>query len=63
MIDDVRPAWVKSSFCNADGCVEVAAVDRGIWVRDSKLGDESPVLKFDNDEWQAFCRGIVQGEF
>lgn len=63
MIEDgVHPRWQKSSFCNSDGCVEIAAVDEGFWVRDSKLGDASPVLKFDSDEWQALRRGILAGE-
>lgn len=64
MIEDgVHPAWVKSTFCNADGCIEVATIGSDRWVRDSKLGDASPILKFDEEEWLAFSRGVVAGEF
>jgi hypothetical protein len=55
--------WQRSSFCNADGCVEVAKSDSAVLVRDSKLGDDSPVLVFTEDEWRAFRAGMVSGEF
>lgn len=28
--------WVKSSFCNGGGCVEVARTEEGVLVRDEK---------------------------
>ena len=55
--------WQRSSFCNADGCVEVAKADSTVFVRDSKLGDDSPVLVFTEDEWRVFRAGMVSGEF
>jgi len=57
--------YQRSSFCQSDGCVEVFVNDlaQEVEVRDSKLGDDSPVLTFDQDEWQAFRRAIVAGEF
>ena len=32
-------------------------------VRDSKLGNDSPVLTFTRDEWVAFLDGASKGEF
>ena len=65
MIDPVAAAWQKSSFCNgASSCVEVAALaDGGVALRDSKLGDNSPILRFTSGEWAAFTAGARDGEF
>ena len=39
--------WRKATFSDNNGCVELAALGDGIvGVRDSKLGDASPVLRF-----------------
>ncbi|MFF4028528.1 DUF397 domain-containing protein [Streptomyces sviceus] len=49
--------WRKSSYSNGDGgnCVEVAAgVPDLVPVRDSKLGNDSPVLAFPADTWTHF---------
>lgn len=63
--------WRKSSFSAASGCVEVAEgrvlrysddLDH-VMVRDSKLGDGSPILWFDRPEWAAFLDGVRTGEF
>ena len=62
-MEDARPSWRRSSFCHADGCVEIANVGTTVLIRDSKLGDESPVLRFDEGEWRAFRSGMVAGEF
>jgi hypothetical protein len=55
----------KSTFSGTGGsCVEVADLpDGGVAVRDTKLGEDSPVLKFNADEWNAFGLGMVAGEF
>jgi len=55
------PEWKKSSACNADGCVEVAAQGTDTLIRDSKLGDNSPVIQFNEDEWLAFRKSIIMG--
>lgn len=54
--------WKRSSFCAADGCVEVAVRPDAIGVRDSKDG-ASPVLSFNRQEWEAFVLGVKRGEF
>ena len=45
-------------------CVEVAfgEDDESVNVRDSK-NPEGPVLTFTPDEWDAFIKGVKQGEF
>lgn len=52
-------SWVRSSFCESNGCVEVA-IDRAIYVK----ADHGPeVLVFTAEEWQAFIAGVKAGEF
>jgi hypothetical protein len=57
--------WIRSSFCAADKpqCVEVRDTPRGVELRDSKLGDDSPVLLYTHEEWEAFTAGVRAGEF
>lgn len=58
--------WTRSSFCAADypQCVEArVGSDGNIEVRDSKLGDDSPVLRFTPQEWDVFVSGIWNGDF
>jgi len=57
--------WKKSSRSNGSGgnnCVEVAVLDTGVAVRDSKnrLG---PALVFTASEWTAFLNSTKEGEF
>lgn len=62
----VEVQWRKSSYSGGNGgnCVEVAGdAGGGLLVRDSKLGDASPVLYFRADEWAAFIAGVVNHEF
>ena len=56
--------WRKSSRSGpwTDNCVEVAFVDGGIAVRDSK-NPSGPALLFTNGEWDAFLGGAKDGEF
>jgi ABC-type amino acid transport substrate-binding protein len=55
--------WRRSSYCSANGCVEVAAASgEAVAVRDSKLRD-SPVLTYTRQEWAAFIAGVKSGEF
>jgi hypothetical protein len=51
-----------SSHCHGDGCVAVATDTPVIKVRDSK-DKEGPVLTFTPKEWDAFVRGVKDGEF
>jgi len=56
-------AWRRSARCGESGtCVEVAQIDQGIAVRDSKNPD-SPTLFFDRSEWEVFVAGIRSGDF
>ncbi|HET6531060.1 MAG TPA: DUF397 domain-containing protein [Actinoplanes sp.] len=58
-------AWKKASRSNGNGgnnCVEVAFLDSGVAVRDSK--DRSgPALMFTSAEWTAFVDSAKDGEF
>jgi hypothetical protein len=58
--------WRKSTFSNGNGggCVEVADLpDGGRAVRDTKLGEASPVLWYTKGEWEAFLAGVKDGQF
>ena len=57
--------WIKSTKSGSEGsCVEVNIQTQGeIKVRDSKLGDNSPILHFTPAEWRAFREGVLIGEF
>ena len=45
--------WKKASFSTASSCVE-ARWQGQVEVRDSQLGDASPVLSFSGAEWDKF---------
>lgn len=56
--------WKKSSFSQGNSnCVEVYVGKFAINVRDSKLGEDSPVHTYTFEEWQAFLDGVRNGEF
>lgn len=57
--------WTKSSESGpyTDNCVEVRGDGDMILVRDSKLGENSPVLSFSQAEWKAFIEGAKAREF
>ncbi|MGF7238153.1 MAG: DUF397 domain-containing protein [Frankia sp.] len=57
-----RPSWRKSSASGSGNCVEVAFVDSGILVRNSR-DPQGPVAKFSPVGWDAFLSGIHRGEF
>jgi hypothetical protein len=65
-VTDVPPTpallWRKSSFSGASGCVEVALLEDGMAVRDSK-DQTGPALRFTVPEWEAFVAGVRAGEF
>lgn len=56
--------WIKSSFSSpSTNCVELAAVDGWIGLRDSKLDDRSPILTFTPAELRAFLDGAKNQDF
>lgn len=56
--DFTQARWIKSSYSEPKGnCVELAAIDEMIGIRDSKLGDTSPTLTFTRSEARAFLDG------
>ena len=61
-MDLSRAQWQKSTASSMNGCVEVAFVDEGVAIRDSK-DRAGAVLLFSLAEWQAFLQGVRQGEF
>ena len=62
-MDKVNVAqWQKSTRCGNAACVEVAKVDGGYLVRDSK-NPTGAVLSFTEQEWTAFVEGVEAGEF
>jgi hypothetical protein len=63
-VDLSRATWFKSSRSgpNCDNCVEVAFVDGGVAVRDSKNPAVATLL-FTTAEWDAFVAGAKDGEF
>jgi hypothetical protein len=61
--------WKKSSYSGANGCVQVRCSstnncvdvshqDGRILVRDSKLGDDSPVIEFAPESWRFFVASV-----
>jgi hypothetical protein len=54
--------WRKSRLSGLSGCVEVAFVEDGVAVRDSKDPD-GPVLRFTVHEWKTFVAAVRSGQF
>jgi hypothetical protein len=61
-VDLSSAVWLKSTFSNMNGCVEVAFVAGRVALRDSK-DRHGPVLVFTPAEWEAFVAGMRAGEF
>lgn len=61
----VEVGWAKSSFSNgSSACVETRRdPDGDVFVRDTKLGAASPVLRFTPAEFTAWVQGCAAGEF
>ncbi|MHA6800619.1 DUF397 domain-containing protein [Bounagaea algeriensis] len=57
--------WRKSSRSNGGGaqCVEVGFAFEARGVRDSKLGEGSPVLAFERVAWSRFLSSVKNGSF
>jgi hypothetical protein len=62
MQDPTAAAWRTSTFCDLNGCVEVAFLNGNVAVRDAK-DKASPILLFTASEWKAFVGGVRAGEF
>jgi hypothetical protein len=54
-------AWRKSAECGNGECVEVAASNDSVLIRNSQQPDK--VLAFTAAEWAVFARGMRLGEF
>lgn len=57
--------WQAPNRCSprGDNCVEVDIQPGAIYVRDGKLGDDSPIHQFDPAEWDAFVASVKAGQF
>ncbi len=55
--------WRKSTFSGNGGCLEVAARNGTVFVRDTKQREDGPVHRFSTVEWDAFLQGVFNGEF
>jgi len=61
--DRATLAWRKAAYSTSNGsCVEVATIEGGVAVRDSKDPD-GPILQYTGAEWFAFLHGVKNGEF
>lgn len=56
-MDRTGVAWRKSSFSESGNCVEVAAQDRSMLIRDSK-NPEGKILSFSSRTWQEFIQAV-----
>jgi predicted secreted Zn-dependent protease len=55
--------WMKAhASVNNGACVEVASIGDFVAVHDSKE-PEGPALTYTPREWEAFIRGVKNGEF
>jgi hypothetical protein len=54
----LEAAFRKSSHSAGGNCTEAAITGGRVLVRDSKLGEASPVLAFTPEAWQAFLDGV-----
>ncbi|WP_223839727.1 DUF397 domain-containing protein [Saccharopolyspora pogona] len=60
-----NPVWKKSSRSGqANACVEVASnLPERTLVRDSKLGDSSPILSMSAAVFESFVNNVKTGKF
>ncbi|KAA5829259.1 DUF397 domain-containing protein [Saccharopolyspora hirsuta] len=61
----VEVGWRKSSRSNSQGgmCVEVGRGEEVVGMRDSKLGEASPVLAVSRARWADFVSAVKGGAF
>jgi hypothetical protein len=56
--------WIKATKSNGGGdCVQMRRNGTAIEVRDSKHGEDGPVLSFTKKEFDAWLDGANNGEF
>ena len=61
MINRTERNWRRARSCTGGNCVEVAKVEGGYLVRDSKAPEVE--LAYSEAEWKAFVAGVKAGEF
>jgi hypothetical protein len=54
----VEVGWTTSSRCSVGDCVQVRHEQDVVYVRDSKLGDDSPIQRWELGEWRDLLRLI-----
>lgn len=60
--DHPGPHWFTSSHSSGDAeCVETAILPGRRLIRDSKLGDASPILTVTAARWHSFLTGLRAG--
>lgn len=50
--------WRRSTRCESHECTLVAVTPEAVHVKDSKLGDASPILSFPRDSWTSFVESL-----
>lgn len=58
----INLTWRRASHCHTGECVEVAAHDGEILVRDSTQ-PQCAVLRYSAEEWQLFISQVRSGQF
>jgi hypothetical protein len=53
--------WKVSSFCETNGCVQVAFNGDHVYLRSTFEPDD--MLKLSGAEWDDFVKAIIDGEF
>jgi hypothetical protein len=57
-----EPPWRRSSYCEANACVEILMEGDRVWLRDAK-DPNGASLTFSASEWRSFVAGVRAGEF